>query len=60
MIDPRAPDNTRNLAPLAEKTDGPASSTNAWLFQFDNDTTEELSVQLRVLCTFSKLNTKRG
>ena len=60
VIDPRAPDSTRNFSPLAEKTDGPASSTNAWLFQFDNDTTEELSVQLRVLCTVSKLNTKRG
>jgi hypothetical protein len=60
VIDPRAPDDTRNFSPLAEKTDGPASGTNAWLFQFDNDTAEELSVQLRVLCTFSKLNTKRG
>jgi hypothetical protein len=60
VIDPRAPDNTRNFAALAEKTDGPASSTNSWLFQFDNDTADELQVQLRVLCTFSKLNTKRG
>ena len=59
VVDPRAPDNTRNFEPLEEKTDGP-SGTNAWLFQFDNDTAEELSVQLRVLCTFSKLNTKRG
>jgi hypothetical protein len=61
VIDPRAPDNTRNFAALEEKTDGPSPSGNSsWLFQFDNDTTEELQVQLRVLCTFSKLNTKRG
>ena len=59
VIDPRAPDNTRNFAPLSQKTDGP-SGTNAWLFQFDNDSAQELQVQLRVLCTFSKLNTKRG
>ena len=61
VIDPRAPDSTRNFAALAEKTDGPSpSGTSAWRFQFDNDSAEELSVQLRVLCTFSKLNTKRG
>jgi hypothetical protein len=61
VIDPRAPDNTRNLVALEEKTDGPSpSGNNAWLFQFDNDDTEALQVQLRVLCTFSKLNTKRG
>jgi hypothetical protein len=61
VIDPRVPDSTRNLAPLSEKTDGPSpSGNNAWLFQFDNDTNVALSVQLRVLCTFSKLNTKRG
>jgi hypothetical protein len=59
VIDTRPPDDTRNFAALAEKTDGP-SGTNAWLFQFDNDTAQELPVQLRVLCTFSKLNTKRG
>jgi hypothetical protein len=59
VIDTRPPDNTRNLAPLAEKTDGP-SGKSAWLFEFDNDTATELPVQLRVLCTFSKLNTKRG
>ena len=59
VIDPRSPDNTRNFAALAEKTDGP-SGTSAWLFEFDNDTAVELPVQLRVLCTFSKLNTKRG
>jgi hypothetical protein len=61
VIDPRPPDNTRNLEPLAEKTDGPSpTGTSAWLFEFDNDTNAELQVQLRVLCTFSKLNTKRG
>jgi hypothetical protein len=61
VIDPRSPDNTRNLAALEEKTDGPSQSGHsAWLFQFDNDTVEEPQVQLRVLCTFSKLNTKRG
>ncbi|MCE3265329.1 MAG: hypothetical protein K0S15_38 [Solirubrobacterales bacterium] len=59
VIDPRSPDNTRNLSALAEKTDGP-SGISAWLFEFDNDTAVELPVQLRVLCTFSKLNTKRG
>ena len=59
VIDPRPPDNTRNLAPLEEKTDGP-EGTNAWLLEFDNDTNEALPVQLRVLCTFSKLNTKRA
>ncbi len=59
VIDPRSPDNTRDLLPLAEKTDGP-SGISAWLFEFDNDTAVELPVQLRVLCTFSKLNTKRG
>ena len=58
VVDPRAPDNTRNLAPLEEKTAGPVAG--GWLFQFDNDTNEALPVQLRVLCTFSKLNTKRG
>ena len=58
VIDPRSPDNTRNLSALAEKTDGP-SGISAWLFEFDNDTAVELPVQLRVLCTFSKLNTKR-
>jgi hypothetical protein len=61
VIDPRPPDNTRQLSPLSQKTDGPSpSGNNAWLFQFDNDTAVELQVQLRVLCTFSKLNTKRG
>lgn len=59
VIDPRAPDSTRNMAPLNQKTDGP-KGTNAWLFQFDNDTANPLQVQLRVLCTYSKLNTKRG
>jgi hypothetical protein len=59
VIDPRPPADTRNLAPLAEKTDGP-SGTSAWLFQFDNDTATALTVQLHVQCTFSKLNTKRG
>ena len=59
VVDPRPPDNTRNFAPLAEKTDGPVGKS-AWLFQFDNDTATELPVELRVLCTFSKLNTKRG
>jgi hypothetical protein len=59
VIDPRPPDNTRNGAPYAQKTDGP-SGTGAWLFEFDNDTNQALPVQLRVLCTFSKLNTKRG
>src|SRR4029453_103519 len=57
-IDTRPPAN-RNFAPLAQKTDGP-SGTSAWLFEFDNDTAVALPVQLRVLCTFSKLNTKRG
>lgn len=59
VIDPRSPDTTRDLSPLEEKTDGP-SGISAWLFEFDNDTAVELPVQLRVLCTFSKLNTKRG
>jgi hypothetical protein len=58
VIDTRPPTN-RNFAPLAQKTDGP-SGTSAWLFEFDNDTAVALPVQLRVLCTFSKLNTKRG
>ena len=58
VIDTRPPAN-RNFAPLAQKTDGP-SGTSAWLFEFDNDTAVALPVQLRVLCTFSKLNTKRG
>ena len=58
VIDTRPPAN-RNFAPLSQKTDGP-SGTSAWLFQFDNDTAVALPVQLRVLCTFSKLNTKRG
>jgi hypothetical protein len=49
----------QNLLPLSQKTDGP-SGTNAWQFQFDNDTNTERQVQLRVLCSFSKLNTKRG
>jgi hypothetical protein len=61
VIDPRVPDSARNLEPLEEKTDGPSpSGNNGWLFQFDNETNVALSVQLRVLCTFSKLNTKRG
>jgi hypothetical protein len=59
VIDPRPPTNTRDLAALAQKTDGP-SGKSSWLFQFDNDTAEALSVQLHVQCTFSKLNTKRG
>ena len=59
VIDPRPPANNRNLLPLAQKTDGP-SGTSSWLFQFDNDTNNALPVQLRVQCTFSKLNTKRG
>ncbi len=59
VIDPRPPDENRNLAPLAQKTDGP-SGKSAWLFEFDNDTATALPVQLRVQCTFSKLNTKRG
>jgi hypothetical protein len=59
VIDPRPPLDTRNFAPLTQKTDGP-SGTSAWLFEFDNDTATALPVQLRVLCTFSKLNTKRG
>ena len=61
VIDTRPPDATRNMNPLEEKTDGPApGNTNAWLFEFDNDTPEALNVQLTVLCTFGKLNTKRG
>jgi hypothetical protein len=59
VIDQRPPADTRNFGPLAQKTDGP-SGTSAWLFQFDNDTLNPLPVQLRVQCTFSKLNTKRG
>jgi hypothetical protein len=59
VIDPRPPSSNRDLEPLAEKTDGP-SGKSAWLFQFDNDTPNALPVQLRVQCTFSKLNTKRG
>jgi hypothetical protein len=59
VIDPRPPADDRNFAPLAEQTDGP-SGKSAWLFQFDNDTATALPVQLRVQCTFSKLNTKRG
>jgi hypothetical protein len=61
VIDPRPPNDMRELVALEEKTDGPSPSGNsAWLFQFDNDSSQELQVQLRVLCTFSKLNTKRG
>jgi hypothetical protein len=59
VIDPRPPLDNRNFAPLRQKTDGP-SGLSAWLFEFDNDTNEPLLVQLRVQCTFSKLNTKRG
>jgi hypothetical protein len=59
VIDPRPPLDNRNFAPLTQKTDGP-SGTSAWLFEFDNDTNTALEVQLRVQCTFSKLNTKRG
>lgn len=59
VIDTRPPADTRNFVPLAQKTDGP-SGTSAWLFEFDNDTAVALPVQLRVQCTFSKLNTKRG
>ena len=59
VIDTRPPNSTRNMAPLTKKTDGPAG-TNAWLFEFDNDTNVALPVELRVLCTYSKLNTKRG
>jgi hypothetical protein len=58
VIDPRPPDSTRNMQPLNQKTDGP-KGTNAWLFEFDNDTNVALPVELRVLCTYSKLNTKR-
>jgi hypothetical protein len=58
VIDPRPPDPARNVT-YEEYTDGP-SGTNAWLFQFDNDSAEAVPLQLRVLCTFSKLNTKRG
>jgi len=61
VIDPRPPDVNRQMSPLAQKTDGPSpTGTSAWLFEFDNDTATALPVQLRVLCTFSKLNTKRG
>ena len=59
VIDTRPPDSTRNMGPLSQKTDGP-KGTNAWLFEFDNDTNNALPVELRVLCTYSKLNTKRG
>jgi hypothetical protein len=59
VIDTRPPLDSRNMGPLSQKTDGPMG-TGAWLFQFDNDTNVELQVQLRVLCTYSKLNTKRG
>ncbi len=59
VIDTRPPDSTRNMQPLSQKTDGP-QGTNAWLFEFDNDSNVELAVELRVLCTYSKLNTKRG
>jgi hypothetical protein len=59
VIDPRPPLDNRDFLPLAQKTDGP-SGTSAWLFQFDNDQGTALPVQLRVQCTFSKLNTKRG
>ncbi|MGA9634358.1 MAG: hypothetical protein WBQ41_03860, partial [Solirubrobacterales bacterium] len=59
VIDLRPPQDTRNMLPLSQKTDGP-EGTGAWLFQFDNDTNDALPVQLRVLCTYSKLNTKRG
>jgi hypothetical protein len=59
VIDPRPADTNRNFAPLTQKTDGP-SGTSAWLFEFDNDTNTALPVELRVQCTFSKLNTKRG
>ena len=59
VIDQRPPADNRNFLPLAQKTDGP-SGTSSWLFQFDNDTNNALPVQLRVQCTFSKLNTKRG
>ncbi len=58
VIDPRPPDSTRNMAPLSQKTDGP-KGTSAWLFEFDNDTAVALPVELHVLCTYSKLNTKR-
>jgi hypothetical protein len=61
VIDPTGPIDTRNMAPFEEKTDGPApGNTNAWQFQFDNDTATAAPVQLQVLCTFGKLNTKRG
>jgi hypothetical protein len=61
VIDPRPPDNTRAGEPYSESTNGPSpTGTGAWLFEFDNDTAEALPVQLRVVCTFSKLNTKRG
>ncbi|MGH2957248.1 MAG: hypothetical protein ACRDL6_09660 [Solirubrobacterales bacterium] len=61
VLDIRPPNDARNLVALEEKTDGPApGNTNAWLYQFDNDSPEALVVQLNVLCTFSKLNTKRG
>ena len=59
VIDPRPPIEDRNFAPLSQKTDGP-SGLSAWRFEFDNDTNTALSVELRVQCTFSKLNTKRG
>ncbi len=59
VIDTRPPDGSRNMGPLSQKTDGP-KGTSAWLFEFDNDTNNALPVELRVLCTYSKLNTKRG
>ena len=59
VVDLEAPVAGRNLVQLEEKTDGPVGK-NAWIFQFDNDAATERQVQLRVLCTFSKLNTKRG
>lgn len=58
VFDPRPPDPLRNVT-YEEYTDGP-SGTNAWVFQFDNDSADPVALQLRVLCTFSKLNTKRG
>jgi hypothetical protein len=59
VVDLEAPVSTRSLVELEEKTDGPVG-TNGWIFQFDNDAATTRQVQLRVLCTFSKLNTKRG
>jgi hypothetical protein len=59
VVDLEAPVTARSLIELEEKTDGPVG-TNGWIFQFDNDAATTRQVQLRVLCTFSKLNTKRG